>query len=183
MGVIPTVGDYDYGYTTTQAQAIAADIPAAANLSDGTNPGYASTDFLASFPQFASVCTSPDGGETPPLVPAALLQQFINMATASLSQSKWFDLWQYAVGLFVAHYVTMFLAASQQTTPKGLVAGAKPASIMSSKSVGNVSASYDTSSIAEDMKGWGAYKTTTYGQQLITLSKTVGAGMGGMLVW
>lgn len=158
-------------------------IPAAANLSSGTNPDYAITDFLADFPQFSNVCTSPDGGTTPPAVPTTLLQRFINMATASLSQSKWFDMWQYAMGLFVAHYITMFLSASQQTTAPGLVKGASPVMLQTSKSVGNVSASYDPSTIAEDMKGWGAYKATTYGQQLVTLAKTIGAGMGGMLVW
>ena len=86
------------------------------------------------------------------------------------------------MGLYVAHFCTMYLNASPtSTTPQGIVGHAKPALLQTSKSVGDVSASYDAGSINDDLKNFGSFKMTTYGQQLATFVKM--AGMGGMYVW
>jgi hypothetical protein len=84
------------------------------------------------------------------------------------------------MGLFIAHNITLFLAASQSTTATGIISGAEPVKPTTSESVGDVSASYETSVMTDDAKGWGVFKTTTYGLQLIPYFKL--AGMGGMLV-
>lgn len=53
--------------------------------------------------------------------------------------------------------------------------------LQSSKSAGDISVSYDFSSIQEDFAGWGAYKLTAFGQQFVTLARVY--AMGGMVVW
>jgi hypothetical protein len=169
---------YDYG--NVSIEKLMADKVKASNMSYGGNPAYASTDFLSFFPQFTAVCTSPDSGITPPQVPNALLQNFIDRANASLFYSRYFDNWTYCMGLFIAHNITLFLSASQSTTATGIISGAEPIKPTASESVGDVSASYDTSVMTDDAKGWGMWKTTSYGLQLIAYAKL--AGMGGMLV-
>jgi hypothetical protein len=84
------------------------------------------------------------------------------------------------MGLFIAHNITLFLSASQSTTATGIISGAEPVKPTTSESVGDVSASYDTSVMTDDAQGWGMWKTTSYGLQLIAYAKL--AGMGGMLV-
>lgn len=151
-------------------------IAAASNLNSGVNPDYAKSDFLNDFPQFTSSCTTADGQT--PAIPDVLLQKFINMANASISFSRYAENWSYCMGLYVAHFCTLFLSASSGENPS---ASASPALMVSSKSVGDVSVSYDVNSIADDLKGYGTFKSTTYGQQLATFARL--AGMGGMTVW
>lgn len=156
---------------------LAAEIPAALNVNSGVNPTYTLDNFTADFPQFTTVCT----GDSP-AVPTTLSQKFIDMANASLSYSKYGEVWSYCMGLYVAHFCTMHLNASQgATTANGIIGHGKPVMLQTSKSVGDVSASYDPSSVSDDFKNYGSFKMTTYGQQLITFAKM--AGMGGMYVW
>lgn len=171
---------YGYGYGSVSNEKLLANIAAASNLPSGSNPSYASADFLSFFPQFSGVCTPADEN-TPAQVPDALLQNFIARASATLAYNKYRDNWAYCMGLYIAHNITLFLAASQSTTATGIVNGAEPVKPIASEAVDGVSASYDTSAASQDAQGWGMWKTTTYGQQLIAYAKL--AGMGGMLVW
>jgi hypothetical protein len=150
----------------------------ASNISAGANPGYSSSDFLALFPQFKTVCTVTGSG-TDSAVPQALLTNLISRANASLAYGRYQENWEYCMGLFIAHFIVLYLKTATQTTAAGLISAAQPNLIQSSKSVDSVSVSYDTGSMS-DYDGWGQFKTTTYGQQLITYMKM--AGMGGMLV-
>lgn len=195
-------------------------------------------------------------------VPASVIQAYINLATASLSELMWGEQWQIGMGWFVAHYCTLWAqteATDIQTVlqtvmhgeiPDGAIPGtvytlsspppggalasfivngkvvnpttytvsgntvtlttATPANasvyavwpiqqpsstttiatpaqiaaqgvaqgILTSKSVGDVSASY---SVLQGLEGWGAFNLTKYGQQLITMAKTVGSGPA--MVW
>ncbi len=152
---------------------MAAEIPAAANTGSTSNPDYELSDFTTDFPQFKDVCTT---------IPSSLLQKFLSIANSSLSSSKYGEAWRYCMGLFMAHFCTMFLSSTKgSSTPQGILAGAQPVMLQSSKSVGDVSESFDTGSATEDFKGFGSLKMTTYGQQLITFAKM--AGMGGAYVW
>ena len=45
--------------------------------------------------------------EAPP-VPTAVIQLYLNLATASLVQARWQDAWYIAVAWFIAHYLTLF---------------------------------------------------------------------------
>lgn len=153
------------------------EIPAATNTNSGDNPDYAISNFTADFPQFQTVCAG-----TSPTIPTAVTQKFIDMANESLSYRKYGSAWSLCMGLYVAHFCTMYLNASPtSTTSQGIVGHAKPTLLQTSKSVGDVSASYDAGSINDDLKNFGSFKMTTYGQQLATFVKM--AGMGGMYVW
>ena len=63
--------------------------------------------------------------------------------------------------------------AAAQVAAAGIANG-----IMTSKSVGDVSASY---TILESLKDWGAWQLTKFGQQLATLAKAIGAGP--LVIW
>ncbi len=203
--------------------------------------------------------------EAPP-TPAAVIQVYINLATASLKQNLYQDSWQLAMGLFVAHYLTLWAEADAptlQTTVENLLHGEAPVAmvgdltgtrftitasppggqlslyrngqyqiagstadytltgtsltlstalgadqlyatwflaststvtvqptagqvaaqgvatgILTSKSVGDVSGSY---TVLDDLKGFGAFQLTRYGQQLITIAKVIGSGP--MVLW
>ena len=190
-------------------------------------------------------------------IPASVIQAYINLATASLSQAMWQEQWQIAMGWFVAHYCTLWAqteASEMQTvmqtvmhgeTPQGAIPGtvytlssappggvlgmliidglaqnpstyslsgntitlgtstapsdslyavwpiqqassttypataaqiaaqALSQGILSSKSVGDVSASYESLKALED---WGQWVLTRYGQQLTTAAKVIGSG-------
>lgn len=73
---------------------------------------------------------------------------------------------------------------SQQTNTPGVPTGAAIAAqgvangILTSKAVGDVSASYQALTSLED---WGAWNLTKYGQMLATMAKVVGAGPA--LIW
>ena len=154
-----------------------SEIPIAANINSGTNPSYTlAGNFLADFPQFNVACTGAS-----PSIPATLSQKFIDMANSSVSYSKYGEIWSYCMGLYVAHFCTMYLfAANGVDSTQGIVGHAKPVMLQTSKAVGDVSAGYDVNSIADDLKGFGSFKMTTYGQQFATFAKM--AGIGGAYV-
>ena len=83
--------------------------------------------------------------------------------------------------LYIAHYMTLFLM-TQNGDPgaQAALSGALPRGIASSKSVDGLSISYDFMDTASDLKGYGTWKYTIYGQQLATITKMY--GHGGMWV-
>jgi len=192
-----------------------------------------------------------------PVVPTAVIQIYVNLASASLVQARWQDSWPLGMAWFIAHYCTMFaetdsaaLATAWQTivhgevpvgaagqavytlsaqppgdalqaltnnglflTPGvdytlsgGVITLAAPSDgdhlyatwpiqsqtqvtvpataaqiaaqgiatgIMTSKSVGDVSASYAALTVLED---WGSFGLTKYGQQFASMARIMGAG-------
>jgi hypothetical protein len=195
---------------------------------------------------------------TAPPIPIMAIQLYINLATASLVQARWQEMWAFGISLFVAHYCTLYAksaaaevvafmqAAIHSETPDGAVPGTvytlsalPPAGVlqglfingifqrpgidytlsgpnitlmvatqpgdkiqatwpvqstaittgapstaqlaaqglfngvMSSKSVGDVSASY---TVLNEQEGWGTFRTTTFGAQLIDLAQVIGSG-------
>lgn len=148
----------------------------AANIPISNNPPYAVADFISFFPQFKVVCTVADRA-VDSQIPQALLNNFISRANATLMYSKLCENWQYCMGLFIAHFATLFLQASSGTDVNSILDGSQPNRVISSESVDGVSASYDTNS--SDTR-FAEFKTTIYGQQLITYLKFT--GLGGMVV-
>lgn len=115
------------------------------------------------------------------VLPQPVLQLYINLASATLQQARWLDYWQMAMGLFVAHFATLWLrsegnpgSTAGQIARSGLEAG-----IVISNSAGDVSKSIKT--VNEDLAGFGAWTETTYGTQLATFAKII--GMGGMYIY
>jgi hypothetical protein len=156
-------------YSDTSLLNIASN---AANMRFGTNPAYTLSDFVAIFPQFGSVDVQGVFTGKGNLTPGAMTM-FLNLASASLSQERWQDSWSFGMALFIAHYATLFQQSSTSVMA-GLAKG-----VQVSKSAGDVSTSIQT--ITTGWESWGAWNLTTFGQQLITMARTI--GYGPMWIW
>jgi hypothetical protein len=141
---------------------------AAANVVYGTNPAYAPTDFLGMYPKFANI------------VPDGVLTAYIAFANACLVQARYQDAWAIVMGLFVAHFLTLYLqsdgnpaSTAMQAAQQGLAKA-----IQIAKSVGDVSVSYQA---VEGLDGWASWTLTSYGQQFASIAKVIGSG--SMYIW
>ena len=161
------------GTTLTLSQAATADGVNVA-LQIGANPSIAisqnaTTSGLATLQVF-----------TKPLIPAMILQTYINLATASIQQVRWCEMWYLAMDLYIAHYCTLFLQAYAQgpgSTASQVAAAGFAIGIKISKSAGDVSVGI---SVLQGLEDWGSYQLTIYGQQFATFAKSIGSG--GMLL-
>lgn len=153
-------------------------IAAASNIRGGQNPDYTKDDFLAMYPQFGA--KDADGN---PVIPDVVLEAWIKLANASLSERRYRDHWKVVMGLFIAHWLTLYLqsASGDNSSAADIVNAGLAKGVQTSKSAGDLSVSYDFSSFNGEFDGWGTYKTTAYGQQFVTLARLFSAG--GMMVW
>lgn len=142
----------------------------ASNIVTGSNPQYTSADFLLMYPQFTKV-------------PSFVTEAWVKMAHASLNINRYHDMWEMVMGLFIAHYLTLYLqsATNPEDSIGKIVNAGLAKGLQTSKSVDGLSVSYNFDTVAKDFDGWGTYKQTAFGQQFITIAKM--AGMGGMVVW
>lgn len=142
----------------------------AANI--GQSQGnYTAEQFQEDFPQFFNsegVC----------LVPTTMLTELINMANACVQPDKWLESWRYAVGLYVAHYATLYLRTYAESSPTAAQAAASGAlvGVVQSATLGDSSVSYDTTAVTKGTEDWGDLNATTYGQMLANRAKLIGAG-------
>lgn len=154
-------------------------VKGASNLKGGDNPPFTPHDFKKLYPHFFE---STRGNRLKPLVPLDVIKMYIELAHSSIKKSRYHEGWEMCMGLFVAHFVTMYMQASAD--PDGGTAAAAQAGqtkgFIASEAVDGVSVSYDFSQILSDLDGWAGWKATTYGVQLATLAKLY--GMGGMYV-
>ena len=135
------------------------------------NPPFTVDDFYTQYPQFFTL----DKNDNPvSKIPLVILQAYIDLAHASITYSVYREYWIICMGLFIAHFATLYL----QTMDDPLAGDT--AGLVSSKSVDGVSVSYDNSAITADMDGFGEFKATTFGLQLITFAQIV--GIGGLYV-
>lgn len=162
-------------------------IAAASNLRTGTNPSYTFADFYTVYPAFAprTVPAVPPATEptTTYLVDPSIADMHIELAHSVIKESRWKGQWKHAMGLFVAHFLTIYL---QSVTDAGsnaaqVVAAGQARGLVASKSVGEVSVNYDLSTIAQGLGSWAGWNLTSFGVQYATLAKIV--GKGGMYVW
>lgn len=141
----------------------------AANI--GQSQGnYTAEQFQQDFPQFFNA----DGVS---LVPETMLSEIINMANACVQPDKWLESWRYAVGLYVAHYATLYLRPYAESSPTAAQAAASGAlvGVVKSATLGDSSVSYDTSALTKGTENWGDLNATTYGQMLANRAKLIGA--------
>ena len=112
--------------------------------------------------------------EAPP-VPLALIQLYINIAYASLMQSRWREQWPLAMALYVAHYLTLWeqTEGQPQTTASQIVANSLQAGITISQGADGVSQGL---AILETLASWGTWTLTQYGVQLATMARLCGSG-------
>ncbi|MDU4960192.1 MAG: DUF4054 domain-containing protein [Sporomusaceae bacterium] len=162
-------------------------IAAASNLRSGDNPPYTIEDFYALYPAYAPRETPSPDPEMPPetayLVDPGIVGMYISLAAAVVKESRWRRHWKLAIGLFVAHFLTLYLQSLTDTgsTAAQVVAAGQTRGLVASKAVGDVSVSYDFSTVAQGLDGWAAWNLTTFGQQYATLARMI--GKGGMYVW
>lgn len=115
------------------------------------------------------------------LIPLPVLNAYIFLATSSLMQARYKSTWLLVMGLFIAHYLDLWLqsqsaqpgSTAAQIAGSGLALGIKTA-----ESADGVSASY---AVLNDLEGWGTWQLTIYGQQFATIAKSIASGP--MLVW
>jgi hypothetical protein len=115
-----------------------------------------------------------------PLVPLAVLNAYIALASASLVQARWRATWPIAMGLFVAHFATLWLRSdgdSYSTPGQAATAGLKQG-ITVSAAAGGVSQGTQP---VTGLDTWAAWNQTQYGVQFASFAKVAGAGP--MLVW
>jgi len=121
------------------------------------------TSFREMFPEFANVTTYPD----------PQVEMWVGVAASHVSTARWDSLADFGTMLFVAHNLVLGrmdqAAAAVNGTP-----GLASTGVVSSKSVGGVSVSYDTSSAMEPEAGhWGL---TSYGVRFLRLLRLHGMG-------
>ena len=140
---------------------------------------YTGKMFGEDFPQF-TIKTGPKSKKS--LIPPLILQQFIDMANAAIQEQRWFEKWRLAMGLYIAHYATLYLrmysdgsASAQAAAASGGLIG-----VVSSASLGDSSVSYDTRALVAATEKWGAWNSTTYGQVLVTEARLI--SMGGAYI-
>ena len=144
----------------------------AANLGHGKGT-YTVEQFRADYPQFFTA-------EGIALLPPSMLCKVIDMANTAVQPDKWLDEWHFAVGLYTAHYVTLFLRsyAPSSETPQQAAASGALVGVVKSATLGDSAGTYDTSAITEGTEDWGDLNSTTYGQMLANRAKLIGlAGM------
>lgn len=106
----------------------------------------------------------------------ALLNEIVRMANVSVQPDKWLDSWHYAVGLYVAHYVTLQLRtfAESSATPAQAAASGALVGVVKSATLGDSSVTYDTSALTAGTEDWGDLNATTYGQMLANRARFIG---------
>lgn len=149
----------------------------AANVVSGQNPLYTVCMFVKDFPQFRDISTKSGCN-----IPETILKSFIKMADDALQYARWREKWRYAMGLYIAHYATMYFQTYSEMglTPEQMSKKGRVTGLMTSTTFGDVSVSYDVGIMAEATRNWGAWNATVYGQMLITEARLI--GMGGAFI-
>lgn len=133
---------------------------------------YTRATFLEDHPQFSGLITE------------AMLDQFVGMANASVKEAVWGEAWRPAMGWFIAHFSTLYLQtskASEYPTAATVIGAAQSRGLVNSKSVGDLSVSYDFATMTKGIEGWAVWNATTFGQQYATMGRLI--GKTGMYVW
>lgn len=168
----PSFGNNYYQSWNSYAFAYAQSLSAGASgVVSGQNPAYTAEDFYLRYPGFRG------------LIEPALVGDFLAIANGIVKEGRWFESWRLGMGLLIAHYCTLFLQAQPAVTGGGSATSAQmakagqSAGLVASKSVGDLSISYDNSlanSIAAD---WGDFALTGYGKQFATLAGRLSPGI------
>lgn len=110
-----------------------------------------------------------------PVVPLAIVQAYLNLATASLMSSRWREAWPIAMSLYIAHWLTLYLQTTANPTPSAAQAVTQglQRGIAVSKAVGDTSIGLQALTGLEE---WGAWAQTEFGLLLITMARAVGSG-------
>lgn len=143
----------------------------ASNLWSTTNPPYDISDFFKMFPQFEGKLDT------------EVIELYIDLADQSLTQKRWGRIWKLGMANFVAHFCAIHIqhTLTSESEVGQLISISQAKGLISSKSAGDVSVSYDFGPIMEDLKGYSQWKLTTYGIQFASFAKMI--GKGGVYIW
>ena len=112
---------------------------------------------------------------TAPAIPLPVLNAYIMLASACVYQGRYFDSWSLCMGLFIAHYATLWAQANQNpgTSLAQIAAAGLAIGIKTHKAAGNVSVGQ---AILNDLQGWGTFQLTLYGQEFASIAKVLASG-------
>jgi hypothetical protein len=149
---------------------------AASNIKTGTNPYFELSDFYAIYPQFGP------NEEGTYVVPLLIAQMYLDLANASVKESRWHIYWNMAMCLFIAHFCTLYLqgTADPNSGAAAILKAGQIRGLDTSVGVGDVHVSTDYSIVANGIEGWAQWKTTSYGLQLAGIGSLL--GKGGMVI-
>lgn len=148
------------------AKRTAANIPA-----PGEQGNYSAEDFAEDYPEFYTLA---DGVYTP-MLPAAMLERFVESANAAVIPSRWGSDWRLAVGLYTAHLVALRMQTyADGSTPGAAASNSANVGTVKSASMGDTSISYDNAATNAGTEKWGAWNLTKYGSQLATMARMLG---------
>lgn len=102
---------------------------------------------------------------------------YLTLAASMLDPNRWYDWRPLGMALMVAHWLSLD-AREVAIAKRGGIPGQGAIGILSSKSIGSVSASYDVSSGSETDAG--QWNMTTFGRRYIHMARLV--GMGGVQI-
>lgn len=155
---------------------------AASNIVSDNITVYTEQMFLEDFPQFTKEEVIEEVKTRTSLVPSNILSMFISMANAAIQEARWFEKWRYAMGLYIAHYASLYLKSFNLDSKNAGDAANSGAllGLTQSASLGDASVSYDNRAIIAATEKWGAWNSTTYGQLLVTEARLV--SMGGSFI-
>ena len=111
-------------------------------------------NFRTLFPEFADTAAFPD----------ATIQMWIIVGEAQMDVTRWGDLYEHGSMLFIAHNLKLVVDG-----------GNAGGGAVSSKTVGSVSVSYDTSQSM--LPNAGHWNQTMYGRQFAQLARLIGGGV------
>jgi hypothetical protein len=119
-------------------------------------------EFRQAFPEFSDTAKYPD----------SMISFWGEVAFQQVVERRWRRMTEKGRYLYVAHEITL----ASQNYNSGNIGGTPGGSSgpVNSKTVGNVTASYDTQQTAEKDAGW--WNLTTYGKQFIHLARIFGSG-------
>jgi hypothetical protein len=113
---------------------------------------------------------------TAPMVPIVVMQNALNLANASLMQSRWREQWQFAMCLYMAHVCTLYMGTESgpNTTASQVAGSGLENGIVTATSVGGVSLN---AQLVGGLEKFGEFNLTRYGVQLASKARVIGAGM------
>ena len=151
-------------------KAVAANVAA-----PGEKGEYTAEMFQTDFPEFFTK----DGNSYTPMLPAALLEQYIESANTAVLPSRWGPDWRMAAGLFTAHLAALRLQTyADGSTPAATAGNSANVGTVKTATLGDTSLSYDNAATNAGTEKWGAWNLTRYGSQLATMARMIGiAGM------
>lgn len=172
MAYIDLIGMLGY---TNNAYMMMEAFSNSSNVILTSNPEYTLEMFQKVFKNFCIENGSVEPTDESEPIQEAVFNLFVGMAQASIKYDRYKSNWEYIMGLYIAHNLFLYLKASEgDPGATSALSSSLPFGIASSKSVDGLSISYDFLGSQEDYAGYGTWKLSIYGQQLITLTKIYG---------